>query len=1270
VSDLNSEQHSFLFHQKQWNYDTDDDVDIDIDIDDIDDDDDDDDANNVLFPQSPAKTPHRSPMLLSATPPPPITVSISQSRSSNKDTHQLIKTPPQNQFQHRLTPIERDFSLTSTSQKMHSQSQHSPQFSLSMNESEQFPPILITTPHHGYKFDPSTVVGSSLNRSNETNQFSSQSLTSTNPSSNYSNQQPSSGSLQLDRSNESINSILNIIDGAKSHNYPSVEVHHLGQNEFTPQDNTTCSLQPPDISTTTNTAAVTMPYQYSTRSQINTTFQTSTTLYNAQVTKNSQFIPYHHIIPQIDLLIRNQPYSDHVEEEKSNQLKRLLCDLTRLELVKMCEGVKNIIPTDSIAQTILPQILSISDTILDSDNLISLYSFLHKLQTFPNNANYLPHGKEIVESNQKSVFEVNLQHWYNINQNTFERFLQDNQPAVNKTHLPTQTLQTNQPILLSIPNILQPSSSLRLGHVANPTQSLLSNSLLFRPNCSQTITDRSKNIIQQPRSRNGSIPTPQRPIPIVDVTALNPPPPQPSPPQPPPQPPLPIQHQEPISFPIIDIPPLSAQLLHSRRSTNSIPLFSTAAQIRDGSLPTPIHFEPPPTGLFTRDSTPIEFPSASPPQSITLPSTNLSANRTTRGLFTLNRRDRRSTNIPNNTENIYSSHHGTNISNNSHHYQRERSILYLVDDLKDDYYCSILDWGKNNIVALGLCNGIKLFNMNTVAVPYNHNGIPKSSSLRLPYSLFGPSLSSSQLQSSQRNNLRQYYSIIQGNIPLHFSNNPTLARLYYAEQNCLVYDSPHRNFERVLHHPTLFQPKHFSTRSIKKQAQLIHSSPFEITSLVWCNDNIIATGTKNGDIFLFDIEAEKLRQVYLKQHEGRIGSLSFCGSQNISNEEITSAHPTMQVDKYTIIEPNQQTEGDKEGGNYLKGGHRINSLGLINDEVWGQLSYNLENDNNNDDNENRNNNINTKQSAFSHIPSPQQVYINRHKQRQQAINANRMTTNTFQQSLQLLASGGRDGNIKLFDTRLPHSILSITDHHTQEVVGLKWSPNGLALASGSNDSTVGIWDVFGQTKKYRQHTAAIRALAWSPFQDYLLATGGGTQDKTICLWDVRYDYNHQARLHSSFSQYNLNNLPPAKGSLLSNIPSALVSQVHTGNQVCNLAWGKQYNELIVAFGFSQNMISFYDIPSLCPLNVIGDGHYVESRDILLEPTPRQYSVDTLLGTTPRKHHHVFTHRVNTSCQNNLTGFGSRPLHLVLSPTGHYLASAAGDKILRIVQIAK
>src|SRR5205807_564483 len=57
---------------------------------------------------------------------------------------------------------------------------------------------------------------------------------------------------------------------------------------------------------------------------------------------------------------------------------------------------------------------------------------------------------------------------------------------------------------------------------------------------------------------------------------------------------------------------------------------------------------------------------------------------------------------------------------------------------------------------------------------------------------------------------------------------------------------------------------------------------------------------------------------------------------------------------------------------------------------------------------------------------------------------------------------------------------SICGHH-QEICGIKFSPDGLKIATGGNDNLLCIWDFRNPSEpimKYHEHSAAIKALSW------------------------------------------------------------------------------------------------------------------------------------------------------------------------------------------------
>jgi cell division cycle 20-like protein 1 (cofactor of APC complex) len=104
----------------------------------------------------------------------------------------------------------------------------------------------------------------------------------------------------------------------------------------------------------------------------------------------------------------------------------------------------------------------------------------------------------------------------------------------------------------------------------------------------------------------------------------------------------------------------------------------------------------------------------------------------------------------------------------------------------------------------------------------------------------------------------------------------------------------------------------------------------------------------------------------------------------------------------------------------------------------------------------------------------------------------------------ILSSGSRDRTILHRDTRVPeHYFRKLSGHHKQEVCGLKWNADTFQLASGGNDNKLFIWGGTDSrpTWRFGEHRAAVKAIAWSPHQRGLLASGGGTADKKIRFWN-------------------------------------------------------------------------------------------------------------------------------------------------------------------------
>lgn len=172
----------------------------------------------------------------------------------------------------------------------------------------------------------------------------------------------------------------------------------------------------------------------------------------------------------------------------------------------------------------------------------------------------------------------------------------------------------------------------------------------------------------------------------------------------------------------------------------------------------------------------------------------------------------------------------------------------------------------------------------------------------------------------------------------------------------------------------------------------------------------------------------------------------------------------------------------------------------------------------------------------------------------------------------ILSSGSRDSTIMHHDVRVAqHVVGTLHGHHQQEVCGMKWSPDGSQLASGGNDNLLMVWDGFQSTAprfSIDAHCAAVKALAWCPWQSHLLASGGGHADRHLRFWNTQ--------------------------------TGACVSAVDTQSQVCSIVWNKHDKELVTSHGFTQNQLCLWKYPSLTKVAEL-TGHTARVLHMSLSP---------------------------------------------------------------------
>ncbi|CAF0725003.1 unnamed protein product [Adineta steineri] len=204
----------------------------------------------------------------------------------------------------------------------------------------------------------------------------------------------------------------------------------------------------------------------------------------------------------------------------------------------------------------------------------------------------------------------------------------------------------------------------------------------------------------------------------------------------------------------------------------------------------------------------------------------------------------------------------------------------------------------------------------------------------------------------------------------------------------------------------------------------------------------------------------------------------------------------------------------------------------------------------------------------------------------------------------VIACGTRNtGDIILYDVRQKECIIKF-QHHRQEICGLKWCPNGRYLASGSNDNTVCVWDFHqwysngdmnngtvrgglssllpptddnntrgnSRTKPlwhFKEHKAAVKAIAWCPWEgSKLLATGGGHSDGYLRFWN-----NNNGTCQQS---------------------------IDTESQISSILWSTDYKQIITGQGHPSNDLCIWHYPSMEKCHTLR-GHTSRILSVIMSP---------------------------------------------------------------------
>ncbi|XP_062236634.1 cell division cycle protein 20 homolog B-like [Platichthys flesus] len=148
---------------------------------------------------------------------------------------------------------------------------------------------------------------------------------------------------------------------------------------------------------------------------------------------------------------------------------------------------------------------------------------------------------------------------------------------------------------------------------------------------------------------------------------------------------------------------------------------------------------------------------------------------------------------------------------------------------------------------------------------------------------------------------------------------------------------------------------------------------------------------------------------------------------------------------------------------------------------------------------------------------------------------------------QLLSSGSVLGRIHHLDPRAPAPLVGVAVQD-EGICSLQWSPGDDWLASGSTDGLLRIWDrdIAGPTRTKQpvmtmKQPSAVKAMGWCPWQEKIIATGGGWKDGELRIWDTQ--------------------------------SGTCVNSANTNSQICSLRWAEKKKCLVTGHGLPHHQVT-------------------------------------------------------------------------------------------------